>query len=246
MTQFTRTGFTRTSKNGVIHWVREHNVERTDWANYTAENGPNVYRTFLDNMRVQSSRTAWFVDPNANCPVCGALVYFYQNEFGSRVCFDELGPPWPKHPCTNAEQRTLGKEWETFASSAMPEGRSQDDISSIRSCIEAMPEDSVFDFKFRFGSTPLPLGTVVKRIRSGAEVFLILKMLAGDHKKRLFVAAKALPRCLKQGSIVGLRDGRLSFFNNHTMESNETDIRRIKNASRFIDDIIAASPLPEK
>lgn len=39
--------------------------------------------------------------PNAKCPVCGARVYFYQSPFGGRVFFDELGPPWPKHPCTD-------------------------------------------------------------------------------------------------------------------------------------------------
>jgi hypothetical protein len=42
-----------------------------------------------------------FVNPNASCPVCGASVYFYQSPFGGRVFFDELGPPWPKHPCTD-------------------------------------------------------------------------------------------------------------------------------------------------
>ncbi|MBV1777681.1 hypothetical protein KRR55_00995 [Paeniglutamicibacter sp. ABSL32-1] len=41
------------------------------------------------------------MNPNAFCPVCGAKVYFYANEFGSRVYFDEIGPPWPKHPCTD-------------------------------------------------------------------------------------------------------------------------------------------------
>lgn len=39
--------------------------------------------------------------PNARCPVCGASVFFYQNSVGSRVFFDSLGPPWPKHPCTD-------------------------------------------------------------------------------------------------------------------------------------------------
>ncbi|MCY1139795.1 hypothetical protein OWR29_17480 [Actinoplanes sp. Pm04-4] len=43
--------------------------------------------------------------PNATCPVCGASVYFYANEYGSRVYFDELGPPWPKHPCTAGETK---------------------------------------------------------------------------------------------------------------------------------------------
>jgi hypothetical protein len=43
-----------------------------------------------------------YVNPNARCPVCGASVYFYQSPFGGRVFFDELGPPWPKHPCTDS------------------------------------------------------------------------------------------------------------------------------------------------
>jgi hypothetical protein len=45
-----------------------------------------------------------FVNPNAKCPVCGAGVFFYANEHGSRVFFDDLGPPWPKHPCTDIPQ----------------------------------------------------------------------------------------------------------------------------------------------
>jgi len=42
-----------------------------------------------------------YVNPNARCPVCRAAVFFYQSPFGGRVFFDELGPPWPKHPCTD-------------------------------------------------------------------------------------------------------------------------------------------------
>lgn len=41
--------------------------------------------------------------PNALCPVCGEKVFFYQNNNGSRVFFDSLGKPWPKHPCTDKE-----------------------------------------------------------------------------------------------------------------------------------------------
>lgn len=42
-----------------------------------------------------------YVNPNARCPGCGCAVYFYQSPYGGRVFFDELGPPWPKHPCTD-------------------------------------------------------------------------------------------------------------------------------------------------
>ncbi|MEV4276562.1 hypothetical protein [Actinoplanes xinjiangensis] len=46
-------------------------------------------------------RVVGWISPNARCPVCGAAVYFYGNQNGSRVFFDDLGPPWPKHPCTD-------------------------------------------------------------------------------------------------------------------------------------------------
>lgn len=43
-----------------------------------------------------------YTNPNAHCPVCGAPVYFYESPYGGRVFFDELGPPWPTHPCTTS------------------------------------------------------------------------------------------------------------------------------------------------
>ena len=45
--------------------------------------------------------TASYVTPNALCPVCGAAVFFYRSEAGGCVFFDDLGWPWPKHPCTD-------------------------------------------------------------------------------------------------------------------------------------------------
>lgn len=48
-----------------------------------------------------------YVNPNASCPICGALVFFYQSPSGGRVFFDELGPPWPKHPCTDNSSRPI-------------------------------------------------------------------------------------------------------------------------------------------
>jgi len=35
------------------------------------------------------------------CRHCGQKVFFYQNGFGSKVFFDELGGEWPKHDCNN-------------------------------------------------------------------------------------------------------------------------------------------------
>lgn len=47
-------------------------------------------------------------DPNASCPVCGAAVYFYRSPAGGRVFFDDLGHPWPKHPCTDNPALPVG------------------------------------------------------------------------------------------------------------------------------------------
>lgn len=48
--------------------------------------------------------------PNARCPVCGDSVFFYQSPFGGRVFFDELGPPWPKHGCTDSQAASFGRD----------------------------------------------------------------------------------------------------------------------------------------
>lgn len=65
-----------------------------------------------------------YLIPNAKCPVCKSLVFFYQSENGGRVFFDSLGPPWPKHPCTNNHftkisdiyiKEIVDSKWQTVA-----------------------------------------------------------------------------------------------------------------------------------
>jgi len=48
-----------------------------------------------------------YVNPNAICPVCGEDVYYIEFWNGGRVFFDELGPPWPKHLCTDNGTRIV-------------------------------------------------------------------------------------------------------------------------------------------
>lgn len=57
-----------------------------------------------------------YTNPNASCPECGAHVFFYRSPYGGAVFFDELGPPWPKHPCT--DKRTQSVRAQT--TSALP------------------------------------------------------------------------------------------------------------------------------
>lgn len=48
-----------------------------------------------------------YTNPNARCPSCRASVYFYQSPYGGKVFFDAMGPPWPKHPCTDSIRSQL-------------------------------------------------------------------------------------------------------------------------------------------
>jgi hypothetical protein len=75
---------------------------------------------------------ASYVNPNARCPVCHASVIFYRSPYDGRVFFDPpLGPPWPKHPCTD------NREWHT------PGWRARDGSLPLRptpiSTISAIP-----------------------------------------------------------------------------------------------------------
>lgn len=65
----------------------------------------DVYKTFGLTAIAFNKRS--FTIPNASCPECGEPVFFYVNDYGSRVFFDELGPPWPKHPCTDLKAESV-------------------------------------------------------------------------------------------------------------------------------------------
>lgn len=61
--------------------------------------------------------------PNAKCPVCLISVFYYQNAFGSRVFFDSLGPPWPKHHCTDNARWRADKIHRILSPSKPPRPR---------------------------------------------------------------------------------------------------------------------------
>lgn len=110
MTTYNRRGHYRRGKNGQLVWVSSHSVTRTSGQTYSQRSSPRYTPTTYTQTptsyakpvtrTVRLPKSTGLIRPNAFCPVCGAQVYFYSNEHGSRVYFDEAGPPWPKHPCT--------------------------------------------------------------------------------------------------------------------------------------------------
>lgn len=94
-----RRGHYRRGKNGTLHWVSGHSVRTSGTAFYDAtasSRGRPILRARSNYVNARP-----LLSPNAKCPVCGAAVFFYSNSYGSRVYFDDVGPPWPKHPCTD-------------------------------------------------------------------------------------------------------------------------------------------------
>ena len=71
------------------------------WKNHCRTSRPILAEPARPPVRVATTT------PNARCPVCGDVVFFYVSPFGGRVFFDELGPPWPKHPCTDNPRRSV-------------------------------------------------------------------------------------------------------------------------------------------
>lgn len=93
--------------------------------------------------------------PNARCPVCGKPVFFYRSPSNGRVFFDELGPPWPKHPCTSNQYEPIlvkntpdldsinvsnsyyvNKEWKPFLLEGIFKVDPKNNISEIIGYIE--------------------------------------------------------------------------------------------------------------
>ena len=99
-----------------------------------------------------------YTDPNAVCPVCGASVFFYQNVHGSRVFFDDLGWPWPKHPCTDSPAAQSGHIKQPKRAKSRPRGR----VSSlaIYERVRITDDGPTLRFKFRNVQNPLLVRTL--------------------------------------------------------------------------------------
>lgn len=99
VTRFWREGHYRSGADGRDHWVEGHYVQREDWVHSPPMSeerrswlaGVNWSRAYLDEGL-----------PNSRCPRCGQAVWFFRNSSGGCAYFDELGKPWPKHPCMDS------------------------------------------------------------------------------------------------------------------------------------------------
>ncbi len=228
MTRFPRKGHYRTSILGNRYWVSDHEVERTDWdRGYYQQTQPPYYTSRLQELRAGRGATACYVNPNANCPVCGAPVFYYQNELGSRVFFDELGPPWPKHPCTDHGPISSDR-------SVLPTLRDLAERSLIARLIAASDFDPKSDFKRQYGTNPWRPYQVRGRYPTWSRTLAVLEATDRDGVSLKFVAVRRLPRTVTRGALVFINRGRLACFNTSKMEPQEFYLKTLRSASAFV------------
>lgn len=86
-------------------WGGNGHLGRSDGGNraYGGYSGIQIPKYRLGNYSLSQKPFSYesYVNRNAHCRECNASVYFYRSPSGGGVFFDELGPPWPKHSCTN-------------------------------------------------------------------------------------------------------------------------------------------------
>ncbi len=184
---------------------------------------------FLDRYPEFSKATrvsACFVNPNATCPVCGESIFYYQNERGSRVFFDELGPPWPKHRCTDT--RSAGTQSVTTFSI-----RGQAAIADISKWQKDRGIDFVAEFKTKYGTSPWSLATIVIREKRGKQVFVTLAFLKKGRAANVYFSCKALPKCCETGFPVAVSKQKISFFDTSEFVPMEVVIKRYRGATAF-------------
>ncbi len=234
MTRFYRGGHYRTSRRGNIHWVSGHDVERDDW---DRSDYPSYYTSRLQELRAARGATACYINPNAKCRECGEPVFYYQNEFGSRVFFDELGPPWPKHPCTD-QGLTPSNTGSGRNPRILPTLRSSIGRDSVAELLAILNLDPQSDFRRQYGTNPWRPYQVKGRYPTRSGTLIVLKATDRDGISPKFVAVRRLPRTVTRGTLVFINRGRLACFNISKMEPQEFRLQTLRSASAFVKALI--------
>ena len=240
MSRFNRSGHWRVSKYGHRHWVTSHSVDRYDWG---GRGEPPLGWFEERTLRVYNAAKGWtatFVNPNAHCPVCNAPVFFYQNERGSRVYFDEMGPPWPKHPCTNMPDVRSGKSvhrGEVPVTVSSPELRPSEDIDTIANASAYLDLDRAADFAKIYQSpfwTPL---RVTKAYRNGDACLVVAVPCIGEKVEPIYLEFDSSKNLVREGSILFRRMRRISVFDADDQVPRKFVIKTFQSPQDFLERI---------
>lgn len=219
MSRFNRSGHWRTSASGNTHWVSEHVVDRDTWHSGLAAPVPEALPSWArrpwywkGDWHKPASLDECFYEPNATCPQCGARVYFYQNEFGSKVYFDHLGPPWPKHPCMDTGEHGV-HETRAGTPRIEPARRQQREVVALLAYYwhaGATRDLAQGHASMQAASDRCLIGRL-SQIDNARTTFL-LEITHGSLQRTMRCASTPLPASLKNGSTVFVIGTEFCFF----------------------------------
>jgi hypothetical protein len=240
MTTFKRNGYLRKSVYGHVHWVRDHYVDRDTW-DRSAFEGSSAWEK-LDEVSAGRSFSSTFVNPNAVCPICEEAVFFYQNAAGSRVYFDELGPPWPKHPCTDSSSfRDQGKA--NRSGYQAPNLRDSQEANDIDQLLCQVRCDPLENFHSTYNLAPWDPYILEATLKHSSQRLLVLRSLDVSHGKtrRLYIKINHSLRGIKQGDLVFHYRGWLSYLDTDRFHPVDIEGVRLKGASEAISSLLEVS-----
>jgi hypothetical protein len=183
----------------VRHWVTEHFVNRDWW-------------TAAEWEISRSPKLAAWVNPNAQCPVCGRPVYFFANSAGSRVFFDELGPPWPKHPCTDR-----GSHAPYQLSTPSPVLRSPAETRAYKEVAR----------KSRIELPTRPNCVVLTTVSASSDTLVAVPMgLGDDHIEQYEITSASANNRPRKGNLLFRAGNEISFFHRPTLTTVSMSVKR--------------------
>jgi hypothetical protein len=175
------------------------------WCVYSDRDGPGVRGEFkrrdaeaLLLRNAVSSISGCYLNPNARCPKCDAPVFFYANRFGSRVYFDDLGPPWPKHPCMDKPRYRSGPVEIPAAIAKRPRGSMTELLDAARTA-----GHNVEDNPWRMMQ--------VEEVTAGASGTKI-RLTGLQFDDEVLVISIADGKGIETGDVLSVGDGKVSYF----------------------------------
>lgn len=162
-------------------------------------------------LKRESARSiaACYVNPNARCPECHASVFFYANEHGSRVFFDHLGPPWPKHPCTDIPRDYVPRE-------RLPQRRAR---GAVQELISAANVVGLFDNKVlgRRATGEWTVLVVLSVDRIGDESTVTAEYLDSRGGETTTFHCRSEQPVLGAGDFINMREDEVSFIHKEAL-----------------------------
>ncbi|QJU56371.1 hypothetical protein HL653_14975 [Sphingomonas sp. AP4-R1] len=156
-------------------------------------------------------------------------MFFYQNEYGSRVFFDDLGPPWPKHPCTDNEPDPIGRPGVSVGQSIPVAKGPGISVVIRRLASDALVEESEVDDDY---SPPLRTGhgwdRCVVRKRSDREglAYFIVYNASDPANRSIRFSTSSRPDLPSSEETLYLSGNRMSFFSFADFVPQEVSIER--------------------